>query len=244
MTTRTPPIYMYALPNLITLSAMGCGLTAVTIANDGGRFGTAAIFVMVAAFLDLLDGRIARMTGTQSEFGVQLDSLSDAISFGAAPALMMYTFALSEFGTIGLVVTATYTGCAIVRLARFNLKAGQKEGPGRFMMGLSVPASAAILVALVGIDATTDVQLSGSAAPHALTATMLCLGALMVSTVPFRSYKDLSMNAATIATFVVLLAVFIGVSVVWSPAIALGGAMAIYVAQGFVEVGRRLLSKS
>jgi CDP-diacylglycerol---serine O-phosphatidyltransferase len=235
---------MFLVPNLITLSAMACGLVAVTIANETQAFGTAAAFVLLGAILDSLDGRIARMTGTQSEFGVQLDSLSDAIAFGVAPALLMHAFALREFGSIGLAVCCVYAACAIVRLARFNVHAADShdDGPGRFMVGLSVPVSAAILVALVGIDVTTDVTLRGTARTLELAVAMTALGGLMVSTVPFRSFKDLRMDPSTLAIMAGIIGAAIGAWVVWTPAIALAGLLTVYLAQGFIELVRRTVA--
>ena len=244
MATTTPPRAMYLLPNLITLSAMACGLIAVTFATVQDAHATAASFVMLAAFLDLLDGRVARMTNTQSEFGVQLDSLSDAIAFGVAPSLMMYAFALRPLGNLGLAACCAYTACAIVRLARFNVHASNKDGPGRFMVGLSVPVSAAILVSLVGIHATTSLSLDGESAAPLLGGAMVVLGSLMVSTVPFRSFKDLKMDASTIAIMLGIIGGAVAVWVIWSPPVALAGLLGIYLAQGFVELVRRLVAGS
>ena len=247
MAKPQPRKAMYLLPNMITLSAMACGLVDVTIATETDAYGSAATFVMFAAVLDLLDGRIARMTNTQSEFGVQLDSLSDAIAFGVAPALMMYAFALRQLGTLGLVVSCTYTACAIVRLARFNVHAaedhGHGHGPGRFMVGLSVPVSAAILVALVGIDATTPLTLNSPDVAPLLTVAMVALGALMVSTVPFRSFKDLKFDASTIAIAAGLVGGAVAIWIAVSPAVALAALLVIYLSMGFIELGRRVIAR-
>jgi len=211
MRKRRLPV-MYALPSLITLGAMACGINAMLAATHHGRPGLAVGWILGAALLDLLDGRIARMTNTQSDFGVQLDSLSDAIAFGVAPALVMYGFAMRGLGAIGTAVCCVYAACAIVRLARFNVAAardhGDDDAPGRFMVGLAVPASAAVVVALVGIDAEGVADLQGPGIAPWLAATMIALGSLMVSTVPLRSFKDLRARPSTMAIIVALLLAF------------------------------------
>ncbi|MGP1666780.1 MAG: CDP-alcohol phosphatidyltransferase family protein, partial [Rhodanobacter sp.] len=121
---------VYLLPNLFTTAAMFAGFFAI-IASIGGRYSEAAVAVFLAAVLDGMDGRVARMTGTQSEFGVQYDSLSDLVSFGLAPALVMYTWSLSAlsaygslWGKLGLASAFVYAACAALRLARFNTQVG------------------------------------------------------------------------------------------------------------------------
>src|SRR5215468_1500734 len=128
--TRKPPRGIYLLPNLFTTGAMFAGFYAI-VAAIGGRYVTAAIAVFVAGILDGLDGRVARLTGTQSEFGVQYDSLSDMVSFGLAPSLVMYSWSLSTlkeyggaWGKLGFAAAFLYAACAALRLARFNTQVG------------------------------------------------------------------------------------------------------------------------
>src|SRR5580698_6895424 len=148
---RHPGIYL--LPNLFTTGAMFAGFYAIVV-SIGGRFTDAAIAVFVAALLDGMDGRVARLTNTQSEFGVQYDSLSDLISFGLAPALVMYTWSLSTlkeygptWGKIGWAAAFIYAACAALRLARFNTQVAVIDK--RYFQGLPSPAAAAVCMSFV-----------------------------------------------------------------------------------------------
>ncbi|HET7924556.1 MAG TPA: phosphatidylcholine/phosphatidylserine synthase, partial [Rhodanobacteraceae bacterium] len=150
---RKPPRGIYLLPNLFTTGAMFAGFYAI-VAAIGGRYVTAAIAVFVAGILDGLDGRVARLTGTQSEFGVQYDSLSDMVSFGLAPALVLYTWSLSSLkeygsalGKIGWAAAFIYAACAALRLARFNTQVGVADK--RYFQGLASPAAAGLCMSFV-----------------------------------------------------------------------------------------------
>src|ERR1700709_2655864 len=144
---------IYLLPNLLTTGAMFSGFYAI-IASIGGDYGGAVIAIFVAALFDGLDGRVARMTNTQSEFGVQYDSLSDLVSFGLAPALVMYTWALSSlaasgpvWGKIGWAAAFIYAVCAALRLARFNTQVGVADK--RYFQGLASPAAAGLCMSFL-----------------------------------------------------------------------------------------------
>ncbi len=144
---------IYLLPNLFTTGAMFAGFYAI-VASIGGRYSEAAIAVFVAAVLDGMDGRVARLTGTQSEFGVQYDSLSDLVSFGLAPALVLYTWSLSTlkdygplWGKVGWAAAFIYAACAALRLARFNTQV--KVVDKRYFQGLASPAAAAVGMSFV-----------------------------------------------------------------------------------------------
>lgn len=182
---------IYLLPNLFTTGAMFAGFYAI-VAAFNGEFVTAAIAVFVAGLLDGLDGRVARMTNTQSEFGIQYDSLSDMVSFGIAPALVLYTWSLSGlqaygvfWGKVGWLVAFIFTACAALRLARFNTNAA--TGDKHFFQGLASPAAAGTLMALVwavedfGGDRRALVWLTP------LLTTALALA--MVSRLPYYSFK-------------------------------------------------------
>lgn len=186
---RTGAIYL--LPNLFTTGAMFAGFYAI-IAGFNGHFVTAAIAVFVAGLLDGLDGRIARLTNTQSEFGIQYDSLSDLVSFGLAPALVIYSWSLSGlkaygdfWGKVGWLVAFVYAACAALRLARFNTNAGKVDK--HFFQGLASPAAAGTLMALVwavedfGGDRRALVWLTP------LLTTGLALA--MVTRLPYYSFK-------------------------------------------------------
>ncbi len=152
-TVRKPPRGIYLLPNLFTTGALFAGFYAI-VAAIGGRYVDAAVAVFVAAILDGLDGRVARLTHTQSEFGVQYDSLSDLISFGLAPALVLYTWSLSAlkaygsgWGKLGWMAAFIYAACAALRLARFNTQVGVVDK--RYFQGLASPAAAALCMSFV-----------------------------------------------------------------------------------------------
>src|SRR5574343_1925196 len=140
---------IYLLPNLFTTGAMVAGFYAITSAING-RFETAAIAMFVAMVLDGLDGRVARLTNTQSAFGVQYDSLSDMVSFGAAPALVMYLWAFSSLGKVGLFADFVHMAGGALRLARFNTQLTSADK--RYFQGLPSPAAAAILAGFIWIS--------------------------------------------------------------------------------------------
>src|SRR4051812_2497846 len=137
---------LYMLPNAITLAALFSGFYAIVMAING-RFEVACIAVFCAAVLDSLDGRVARMTNSQSAFGEQMDSLSDMVSFGAAPALIVYIWALKDLGKAGWIPAFVYIAGAALRLARFNVNIGVVDK--RFFQGLPSPAAAAIVIGMI-----------------------------------------------------------------------------------------------
>ena len=181
---------IYLLPNLFTTAALFCGFYAI-IAAIHSRFEPAAIALYVAMILDGMDGRIARITNTTSDFGVQYDSLSDMVSFGLAPALVMYSWSLSGAGKLGWVAAFLYAAAAALRLARFNTQAGSADK--RFFQGLASPAAAALIAGTIWVgdsyglaDGTTVLALT---LPITVTA-----GLLMVSKFRYHSFKDLKLH--------------------------------------------------
>src|SRR6476619_6154708 len=148
----------FILPNLFTLSSVFCGFFAITLCSGERSLESlyqAAIAICFAFFFDLADGRVARLTKTQSNLGLQLDSLANVISFGAAPALLVYKLGLEHFfGRGGFFVAFLFVGAAALRLARFNVLAMQHDDakPGKFIVGLPVPAAAAVLVSIVVLN--------------------------------------------------------------------------------------------
>ncbi len=184
---------IYLLPNLFTTGAMFAGFYAI-IASIDGRFTEAAVAVFVAALLDGLDGRVARLTGTQTEFGVQYDSLSDLVSFGLAPALVMYTWSLSAlaaygpiWGKFGYAAAFIYASCAALRLARFNTQVGVADK--RYFQGLASPAAAAVCMSFVwSID---KAGYAGSELAFVTPWIAVLAGLLMVSRFRYFSFKSL-----------------------------------------------------
>lgn len=191
---RKPPRGIYLLPNLLTTGAMFAGYFAI-VSAIGGRYTDAAIAVFVAAILDGLDGRVARLTGTQSDFGVQYDSLSDLVSFGLAPSLVLYTWSLSAlktygsgWGKLGWAAAFIYAACAALRLARFNTQVGVADK--RYFQGLASPAAAALCMSFVW--AIEDKGLFGFNASNMDFVTpvvAIVAGLLMVSRVRYFSFK-------------------------------------------------------
>lgn len=174
---------VYLLPNLFTTGALFCGFYAVVSAMHGG-FENAAIAIFVAMILDGMDGRVARLTNTQSAFGEQYDSLADMVSFGVAPALVMFSWALHDLGRLGWAAAFVYIACAALRLARFNTQIGIVDK--KHFVGLASPAAAAVIAAIVWTWHKTDIGELG-AIPAALITTVS--GLLMVSGFRYSSFK-------------------------------------------------------
>src|SRR5512139_2274317 len=180
---------IYILPNLFTVAALFGGFYAIVMAmND--RFESAAIGVFCAMVLDSLDGRVARMTNTQSTFGEQMDSLSDMVSFGAAPALIAYEWALKGLGRWGWIAAFVYCSCAALRLARFNVNTGVVDK--RYFQGLPSPAAAALVVGFIWL--MTDYGIKPYDVSWAMFVVQLYAGLTMVTNVPFYSFKDIQMK--------------------------------------------------
>ncbi|NIB44458.1 CDP-diacylglycerol--serine O-phosphatidyltransferase [Pseudomaricurvus alkylphenolicus] len=218
---------VYLLPNLFTTAALFSGFYAV-IAGMNGQFEWAAIAIFVAMILDGMDGRVARMTNTTSEFGVQYDSLSDMVSFGVAPALVMYFWALSDLGKFGVGVAFVYVAGAALRLARFNTQVGEVDK--RYFIGLASPAAAAVIAGMVW--AGFDVEMAGRPSLFAAIVTAL-MGLLMVSNVKYSSFKELDLRGRV--PFVVILAVVLVFGVVaMDPPRILLAIFGLYAASGLV----------
>ena len=217
---------IYLLPNLFTTAALFAGFYAIVAAVDG-RFEAAAAAVFVAMVLDGADGRIARMTNTQSAFGAEYDSLSDVICFGVAPALIVYEWALSGIGKLGWVAAFFFTAAAALRLARFNTQLGTTDK--RYFQGLPCPAAGAVVAGLVWFASDYGVQ-SDEIALVAFAITAATAG-LMVSNVRFYSFKDLDLRGRVpFMTILVVVVLFVFVSS--DPPLVLFVAMLGYAASG------------
>ncbi len=195
---------MYLLPSLFTLANMFCGYACVIYAMRG-EFFTAAPFIGVAVVLDMLDGRIARMTGASSDFGREFDSLADVISFGVAPAVLGYAWGLHTFGRLGWAVGFLFVSAAAIRLARFNIQSTANPDK-RYFVGMPSPAAA-------GVPAATVFWLPQGLPEGwmALLALPLLLvpAALMVSTVRYRSFKTINLGVRRPASALMLFALLI-----------------------------------
>ncbi len=215
---------IYILPNLFTLGGLFGGFYAVVMAIDG-RFENAAIGVFCAMILDSLDGRIARMTNTQSAFGEQMDSLADMVSFGAAPALIVYVWTLNSLGRWGWIGAFVYCACAALRLARFNVNTSVVDK--RFFQGLPSPAAAALVAGFIWL--MTDAGIDGDEVRWFAFALTLYAGLTMVTNVPFYSFKDVSMKKSVPFAAIVLIALGIAVVNIDPPTVI----FALFMVYGF-----------
>jgi CDP-diacylglycerol--serine O-phosphatidyltransferase len=219
---------IYILPNLFTLAALFGGFYAIVMAING-RFDLAAVGIFCAMILDSLDGRVARMTNTQSAFGEQMDSLSDMVSFGAAPALIAYVWALKGLGRWGWIAAFVYCACAALRLARFNVNTAVVDK--RYFQGLPSPAAAALVAGFIWV--MTDLGAKGDQWAWAMFAISLYAGLTMVTNVPFYSFKDVHMRRSVPFTVIVLLAIGIAVINI-DPPIVMFGVFVAYGLSGYV----------
>ena len=190
---------IYLLPNLLTTGALFGGFYAV-LSGFSGNFEIAAIAIFVAMVFDGLDGRVARMTNTQSDFGVQYDSLSDMVSFGIAPAIVVYGWGLTGLGKVGIAAAFVYASCAALRLARFNVQSSLNSG--KFFIGLPSPAAAALIAGFVWSAQSIQSSWFISAFTALLTAIA---GLLMVSNFKYPSFKQIDLRGRV--PFVVILSI-------------------------------------
>lgn len=215
---------IYILPNMITTANLVCGFLSM-IRSIQGDFVHATWLIVVAAIFDSLDGRVARMAKATSAFGVQYDSLSDLTSFGVAPAIMLYTYALQGLDRFGISVAAFYAICAALRLARFNVSAEEKD-PSKlakirkgYFQGMPSPASAGIIVSSVMIQLETSLIPDGLFGFY-FSVLGLLLALLMVSNIPFPSFKEVNWRSKGKAWILLLPIIFI-LSVIQIPEITL-----------------------
>lgn len=209
--TKVPRRGIYLLPTMITLGALFAGFYAIIVALHG-LYESAVLALFVAMLLDGLDGRVARLTNTQSAFGAELDSLADMVSFGVAPALIMFSWALQPLGRWGWAIAFVYAACAAMRLARFNTEIG--KGSNSAFKGLASPAAAAVMVSFVWclselgyVDKPQPLLLSLLAA--VLTAVV---GMAMVTNIGYRSFKEIDLRGRV--PFVVLVIIIAGFTLV------------------------------
>lgn len=241
---------LFVLPNLVTLASIFCGFSAMrVVATDNPTvddFYRAAILLTFAMLFDLLDGRIARMTRTQSAFGLQLDSLADIISFGAAPSLLMYKWMLYRLPG-GAFIAFIFTACGAIRLARFNVLSSSATGtpvkPGRYTVGLPIPPASGILISLLLANHAVGGALGDERYTLAVAGVTVALSLLMVSNVKFRSFKDLHFN---VGTAVLVMSAVTSSVLVWRfthPQFVLVWLLCFYILIGFFETARGIATK-
>ncbi len=202
---RTRHRGIYLLPNLFTTAALFSGFYAI-ISAMGGNYIAAAMAIFVAGLFDGMDGRIARLTNTQSAFGAEYDSLSDMVSFGVAPALVMFSWALQSLGKLGWICAFLYTVAAAFRLARFNVQLTVVDK--RYFIGLASPLAAAIVAAFVWVGVENDLLKDSPALPWLAAAVTVVSGFLMVSNVKYYSFKELDRSRVPFVVMLPIVLVF------------------------------------
>lgn len=228
---------IYVLPNLLTTAALFAGFYAIVQAMNG-RFEHSAVAIFIAMVLDGLDGRVARMTNTQSAFGAEYDSLSDMVSFGVAPALVVYEWALKGLGKLGWIAAFVYCVGAALRLARFNTNVGVTDK--RYFQGLPSPAAAALIAGLVWV--LLDLEITGEDARWVAGSLTVFAGITMVSNIPYWSGKEINLKKSV--PFIVVTAIALGFALVSSyPPGVLFFLFLVYALSGYVMSALRWRSK-
>lgn len=230
---------IYLLPNLFTTAALFAGFFAIVQAMNG-NFEYSAIAIFIAMVLDGLDGRVARLTHTQSEFGAEYDSLSDMVSFGVAPALVVYEWALKDMGKLGWIAAFIYCACAALRLARFNTNIEVVDK--RFFQGLPSPAAAALIAGLVWV--ALDFQIQGVDINWLVWTITLFAGLTMVSNLPYYSGKAFNLRRRMPFFSILLLLLFFFALIPSHPPVVLFALFSVYAFSGyFVKLWRLAKSK-
>jgi CDP-diacylglycerol---serine O-phosphatidyltransferase len=230
---------MFVLPNLFTCSSIFLGFYAMTLcAGDASpaELNQAALAIFFAIFFDAFDGRVARMTKTQSDFGVELDSLADVVSFGAAPALLVYKWALAPLGFIGFFLAFAFAACGALRLARFNVLAHRGEkGSSRFFVGLPIPLAAGTLVSIVIAHYRAFGAIGDMSTRFFIAVVVGLLSFLMVSTVKYRTFKDVHLSKRSLAVFGVLCLGGLAVGMATRASFVMVVYMGAYIVMGLAE---------
>lgn len=228
----------YLLPSMFTIGNMFCGYACIVFAMRG-EFHTAAPFIGIAFIMDALDGRIARMTGATSAFGIQLDSLADVISFGMAPAILTFAWGMHELGRWGWAIAFLFVAAAALRLARFNIQTTAAPDK-RYFVGMPSPAAASVPAATVF---AWPYQIQDFWTALLVVPVVLVPAVLMVSTVRFRSFKDLNLGwrRSYVPLFLVVLVV---AAVAAEPRIMLAVCAYAYLISAFVGMGLTKMRRS
>lgn len=226
---------IYLLPNLFTTAGLFAGFYAI-VSGMKGNFETAAIALFIAMIMDGLDGRVARLTGTESEFGAQYDSLSDMVCFGVTPALVVYSWGLQYLGKFGWLAAFFYAAATALRLARFNTQTASHDK--RFFTGLPCPAAAAVVTGMVWVG--TDYAIPGKQYSEIVAIVTLVVGSLMVSNVRYNSFKELEFKGH-VPFFTVLLVVLIYLLIAWDPPKVLSAVFLLYALSGPILMGKDLV---
>jgi CDP-diacylglycerol--serine O-phosphatidyltransferase len=221
---KPPQRGIYLLPNLLTTSALFAGFYAIVAAMKG-HFEVSAIAIFVAMIADSLDGRVARLTQTTSKFGAEYDSLSDMAAFGIAPALVVYSWSLSQLGKIGWLAAFLYAAATALRLARFNTQVSDKC----YFQGLPSPAAAGVIASCIWMGVGYGVQ--GKFIAILLGILTVALAGLMVSAIRYSSFKSVDFRGK-VPFITVVVAVFVLAAIAWEPTEILFGIFMLYILSG------------
>jgi len=227
---------MFVLPNLFTTSSIFCGVYAIIRVSGmptHHEIYQACIAVFFGAFFDMIDGRVARLTRTQSDFGVQLDSLADLITFGVAPAVITYRWALESLHLMGVFIAFVYVACGAIRLARFNVLATRSETLSPYFIGLPIPLAAGTFISVVVLHLRRDQGLLQNT--QGLIAFFLSLAFLMVSNIRYRNFKDVKREKRPLIILGITLASLVLLGVVYRPTFAIVCFFLAYLAMGLIE---------
>lgn len=243
-----PSQLRYFFPNAITLASVLCAMSSMYVVStgsvDASSVSLAAWLLIASMICDAADGRVARIFNAQSEFGVQLDSLADAISFGVAPAWLVFHWGLSPLGYGGVVVSFVYVGCALLRLARFNVAASSAGAKPKFFTGLPSPLAAGALISVVLAHVSLTSRPSTFAYGGVAILTVL-VGLLMVSNVRYRTFKDVKFAPNALAVMLAFLTASLIVGAAFHPAVSVVFLIFTYVlgglTTGVMSLGRALL---
>ncbi len=227
--------------NLFTSASLFCGLYSVMVSagaepHEVDSFYTAALLIIFAGIFDGLDGRVARLTNTQSDFGVELDSLVDVVSFGVAPAVLLFKWGLGAYGRLGLLVAFLFTLCGVFRLARFNMDAHQNKGeqrPKKYTEGLPITCAGGMVAVLVLHHA--KVRATEVDSHISVLFLTLMLSYLMISTVGFRTFREFRLSPVGVSMIAVFLAAMVAVLVVYDITLLLVLIGGTYIGSGLIE---------
>ncbi len=218
---------IYLLPNLLTTAGLFAGFFAI-VASMNGRFEAASVAIFIAMIMDGLDGRVARMTDTESSFGAEYDSMADIVSFGMAPALVIYNWALSGQGKLGWLAAFVFVAAGALRLARFNTQVGKSDK--RYFQGLAIPSAAAILAGLVWLGVDLGYT-RGDEFGVSIAILTIVLGVLMVSNFRYFSFKTLNLKGK-VPFLAILVVVLIFVLIAYHPSAVLFICFFVYALSG------------
>ena len=230
---------IFLLPNIFTTGALFGGFYSI-IASFDGRFEDASIAIVFAMIFDILDGRVARLTNTSSKFGAEYDSLSDMVSFGLAPALLMFNWTLGELGKLGWGVSFVYVACTALRLAKFNTQSLDSSKTKAYFNGLASPAAAGIIASFVWV--CHDLGLTSSALPREIATVVAVfsgiLGVMMVVNLPYYSFKDIDVRGRVPFAVIFLVVLIFGLVAVDPPKVFLLTGLTYFLSGPLIQIWR------